>query len=219
MTPSIIFDFDGTIGETIPLALHALRKAYESMSLKPPSAELLTANFGPCELGLLRRLSPDLGDELYARYIDEYKRSHAEFSPAPFPGIRDLLRDLKSHGIPTAIVTGKSMDSAEISLEFYDLKDSFDIVEAGGLQGSIKPEKIEKILNIWGAQPQNTYYIGDSVMDIDDSRKAGVIPLSAAWSELADIDALARKNPEEIFRSVDGFAFWLHERGFLPRLA
>ena len=111
------------------------------------------------------------------------------------------------------------MDSAEISLEFYDLKDSFDIVEAGGLQGSIKPEKIEKILNIWGVQPQNTYYIGDSVMDIDDSRKAGVIPLSAAWSELADIDALARKNPEEIFRSVDGFAFWLHERGFLPRLA
>ena len=61
MTPSIIFDFDGTIGETIPLALHALRKAYESMSLKPPSAELLTANFGPCELGLpnsLPRRSP-----------------------------------------------------------------------------------------------------------------------------------------------------------------
>ena len=216
MTPAIIFDFDGTIGETIPLALHAMRTAYKELNLRPPSVETLEANFGPTELGLLKRLSPEHADKLFALYLKEYERAHEKYSPRPFIGIRDTLRNLKKNGALAAVVTGKCRESAEISLKHYGLNEFFDTVETGGLEGTIKPEKIAKILTEWNFSPSNTYYIGDSVQDIIDSKKAGVVPLAAAWSELANADALAKHSPAEIFKSVEGFSSWLIERGFLP---
>ena len=216
MTPAIIFDFDGTIGETIPLALHAMRHAYKDLGLRPPSIKTLEANFGPTELGLLMRLTPERADKLFALYLAEYERAHEELSPRPFSGIRELVKNLKAHDALTAIVTGKSRESAEISLKHYGLSGLFDIVETGGLEGTVKPQKIKKILESWNFSPAATYYIGDSVQDIIDSKKAGVVPLAAAWSELADADTLAKHSPAEIFKSVDGFSSWLAERGFLP---
>ena len=50
MNKAIIFDFDGTIAETIPLTLQAIRAAYADNSLPVPTEETIVSNFGANEL-------------------------------------------------------------------------------------------------------------------------------------------------------------------------
>lgn len=55
------------------------------------------------------------------------------------------------------------------------------------------------------------YYVGDIVSDALNSLKAGVIPLSAAWSKHADVNALRKSPTSKVFESVADFAQWVRE--------
>ena len=110
MKKGFIFDFDGTLGETVDLVLAAFDSAYADLGLVMPPRDEIIANFGPTELGLLRRLSPAHGDELFARYLVHYSRLHSKYSPAPFLGIADVLKMLFDRGLLLGIVTGKARE-------------------------------------------------------------------------------------------------------------
>jgi len=149
MKTAFIFDFDGTIGETIPLVLSAIESAYADMGLTAPSREVIQSNFGPNERGLCQRLFPDSKEKaetLYQRYLFHYEAQHDKFSPRPFTGIRVALKTLSENRIPIGIVTGKGDDSAKISLLKYDIVDLFSVIECGSERGAIKPEKIKAVL-------------------------------------------------------------------------
>jgi phosphoglycolate phosphatase-like HAD superfamily hydrolase len=55
-------------------------------------------------------------------------------------------------------------------------------------------------------------YVGDTTLDIRESRKAGVIAVGAAWSGFADRAGLAGEEPDALFDAVDDFARWLEPR-------
>lgn len=214
MKTAFIFDFDGTIGETIPLVLSAIESAYADMGLTAPSREVIQSNFGPNERGLCQRLFPDSKEKaetLYQRYLFHYEAQHDKFSPRPFTGIRVALKTLSENRIPIAIVTGKGDDSAKISLSKYDIVDLFSVIECGSERGAIKPEKIKAVLDAWKTTPEQTrvYYVGDAVSDVYDSLEAGVIPVSAGWSDLADVSALKKTPTTKIFDSVLDFRNWI----------
>jgi len=215
MNSAFIFDFDGTLGETIPLALAAMREAYVRNGLVPPTIEHLVAHFGPTEHGLLKKLHPELGDKLFADYLAAYETLHPQISPAPFTGLPEILKRLKAAGIPAGIVTGKSAESLKISLNAYGIAPYFSELEGGGPIGSIKPEKIEKILGRWNMAADKVFYVGDSDQDIRDARKAGVKMLAAQWSKhSAPIDVVRALKPDEIFPTVSSFSSWLDVSGF-----
>ncbi|MBQ6534271.1 MAG: HAD family hydrolase [Opitutales bacterium] len=212
MKKGFIFDFDGTIGETIPLALAALRAAYADLGLEPPSDAEIKALFGPNEFGLCKKLvpnAPEVAEKLYGRYLFHYEAMHGKYSPAPFYGIADALKIICDGGALAAIVTGKGDDSAKISLLQYVVGEFFDPIECGSEEGAVKVEKIKKVAAAWGGKVSKIYYIGDAVSDVYDALEAGAVPVSAAWSALADIPALKRAPTSRVFESVEDFKDWL----------
>ena len=214
MKKAFIFDFDGTIGETIPLVLSAIKSAYADMGLTAPSPEAIQANFGPNEIGLCKRLFPNSlsdAETLYKRYLFHYEAKHEEYSPSPFANIAEVLKILSENAIPIAIVTGKGDDSAKISLQKYGVGNLFSAIECGSEFGVVKPEKIKKVLDAWNTSPSETkvYYVGDAVSDVYDALEGGIIPVSCAWSTLADVSALKQTPTTKIFESVEDFKNWI----------
>ena len=53
------------------------------------------------------------------------------------------------------------------------------------------------------------YYVGDAVSDVYDALEGGIIPVSCAWSTLADVSALKQTPTTKIFESVEDFKNWI----------
>jgi phosphoglycolate phosphatase-like HAD superfamily hydrolase len=205
----IMFDLDGTLAETLPVCLTALRRTFQRYFGEEWSDERLLSHFGPTEEGVIKRLLPDKASECLDLYYTEYVKAH-EICPEPFPGIIDSLDLLKQRNIPLAIVTAKGARTAHISLEILSLSSYFPIVECGFEDASNKPVSIRKVLEVWGIDPCKIAYLGDRRSDIRAARETGLIPLAAAWSEKTDYDLLLSMNPTELFRSVVVFIRWIN---------
>jgi len=206
---AFVFDFDGTIGETIPLAVEAFLKALDSFELPVPSITELKKYFGPCELGVLKNFSSDLGEDLFKSYLSFYKEFHKKFSPTPYEKIDSILKNIKSKSYRLGLITGKSAESLQISLEEYGLHGIFDVMHAGSPKGSVKPEKMRLVCEEWNMSPSKIYYIGDSPSDIIESKEVGLIPIAVSWSSIVSAENLTALSPYKHFDKVSDFEAWI----------
>ncbi|HWU37536.1 MAG TPA: HAD family hydrolase [Candidatus Acidoferrum sp.] len=206
----VIFDLDGTLGDTLPVCFTAFRLAMTGFSQRRFTDEEIIALFGASEEGIIRRLVPDKWQACLKVYLEAYAEEFAKCARL-FPGIETALRLLKKRGVALAIVTGKGSESAAISLRHLGLVGFFDIVEIGSPEGSVKPLAIKRVLAKWGAAPDRVAYVGDAPTDIEAAREAGVIPLGAAWAATSNSDILGALSPLETFRSIEDFTRWVEK--------
>lgn len=208
----IIFDFDGTLGNTLPVCFHAFRTVLkEYLGRDFPDSEI-EKYFGPDEEGIIRQLVPDRWQECLESYLYHYEQFHQNYD-GRFPGLHEALDLLIAQQIPIAIVTGKGSQSLAISLKILGLDADFDQIEAGSPNGAEKPKSIQKIIQTWQLSPTCGAYLGDAPSDIHAARVAGVIPLSAAWAPTANYQMLVAEEPNRIFSAVQDFINWI-ELGF-----
>jgi len=209
----IIFDLDGTLADTLPLIIKAIKQALEPLLHRPLSEDEITATFGVSEEGTIGQLAPQQVQEGLEAFEKLYESLHDEIAPEPFPGIRELLAALKGHSVHTALVTAKGQRSNETSLNKLKLKGCFDAIETGNPSKHVKVEGIEKVLRGWpGVKKEEVIYVGDSSSDIEASRKAGIPVIAACWAQTAHIEELKKLHPDELFTSVDEFSTWVQDR-------
>lgn len=207
----VIFDLDGTLGNTLPVCFTAFRQVLRDYTNRTYSDQEIAALFGPSEQGIFQRLVPDHWQTAVESYLQVYADLHAEYGEE-FPAIKDLLVILQQSHVRMAIVTGKGKESAEISLNKLGLNRYFEIVEAGSSSGANKPAGIRKILDMWEVEPGSVLYVGDSAYDMRAAREADVIPIAAAWSETAFEEDLNAAQPHALFTQVEQFSAWLMTR-------
>ncbi len=211
MLRGVIFDLDGTLGDTLPVCYRAFSRVFaKRLGLDFSDAEI-HAMFGPSEEGILARLCPDAPEMALDEYLAEYRLAHA-LCPAPFEGIPELLESLRSDGVELAIVTGKGPHSARISLEAFGLAARFPVVEAGSAAGGVKPAAMRRVLAGWGLAPGEVAGVGDSPSDVRAAKELGMTSVAAAWAPGAARDRLAASRPDCLLDSVPALGAWLAGR-------
>ena len=205
---AVIFDFDGTLADTLPLCIRAFRSSIEPRLGRPVSDAEIIATFGPAEEGTIKALIPSQYDDGIAAYLTHYEQYHAEY-PHLFPGIQSLLTELQAKPVPLALVTGKGERSAAMSLTFYQLTPYFSAFGYGDLETNSKTRNINRIVADWNLKPDEVLYVGDAPSDIVACRKAGVPIAAAAWASTAEPTVLAELAPDALFESVESFREWL----------
>lgn len=208
---AIIFDLDGTLGETVPLCIKAFKKSIEPLLGKELSDEEITATFGPSEEGTVKALIPNQYEKGVENYLKYYDEMH-DMCPEPFDGIVDILTFLKSKNITLAMVTGKGEKSTTITLSKYKINNLFDAVETGSISGPRKTEGMKSILERFGLTPQEAIYVGDAPGDIIAAREASIGILSAAWANAIDKMKLQELGPDEIFYTIEDFKTYLVQK-------
>lgn len=182
--PVVIFDLDGTLVNTKRLYLEAYRLAVLPYIGRDLSRDEIMALRPRCEIRFLRdlvgseRLEPCLAD-----FHQAYEALHVEHFRGIYPGIPELLAALRRAELPLGIVTGKSRRSWEISLPHAPLGDFDTLVFADDVaEPKPDPEGIRLALGHLRADPGRTYYLGDSISDMEAARAAGVRPAAALWA-------------------------------------
>ncbi len=211
MLHGVIFDLDGTLGDTLPVCFAAFRQVFrEFLDIEYTDAEI-RGMFGPTEEGILEdRLPVDLAESL-DRYLRVYRDNH-DLAPQPFDGIREILDDLAARDVPVAVVTGKGPYSASVSLEVWGMQDHFTHVLAGANHGNIKDVNMQAVLDAWGVDPAVVVSVGDAPSDVTAARTVGVAAVGAAWAATTDRALLVGQSPDAIFDRVDDFGAWLQRR-------
>jgi len=208
---ALIFDLDGTIADTLPLCIAAFKKSVEPILQKTLSDEEIIATFGPSEEGTIRKLIPEQEDAGVQAYLEHYRDLHYT-CPTAFPGIKELLENLKSNGVQLAMVTGKGIHSTKISLDQFGLSGYFTIKETGSPDGPNKVNGIRNVLKQLHLEPAETLYIGDAPSDIKYCKEIGIPIAAAAWASTTNANELIPLMPEQIFYTVEDFKKWIADR-------
>ncbi|MDA1312801.1 MAG: HAD family hydrolase [Acidobacteria bacterium] len=205
----LIFDLDGTLGDTLPICFDAFRVTFRHYLKREYNDKQIRAMFGPTEEGIFQDMFPGTWEDALGMYLREYRRAHATCRE-PFPGMPEALSLLRERQVRLAIVTGKGPGSAKISLQEMGLADAFEIVEAGSPRGGVKPDSMRKVLEVWNMKAEQVACIGDAPSDIRSAHEIGATPLGAAWAAGANYDALASLKPLHTFTATEQFREWIH---------
>ena len=207
----VIFDLDGTLGDTLPVCFEAFRRVFRHyLGVEYTDGEI-RAMFGPTEEGILDAHIPADGAESLQRYLDACRDLH-HLAPTPFAGIPELLDALEERNIPVAVVTGKGVHSAALSLDVWGIADRFTHVAAGADHGNIKDENMARVIEAWSVDPQNVVSVGDAPSDVGAARSVGAVAVGAAWASTTDRAHIASVSPDVLFDDVPSFAAWLLAR-------
>lgn len=203
MIKSVLFDFDGTIADTLPLVVSSLQKALYPIYKRRLSYEEIAKTFGPCEEGSIKLLAPDNFEETMALFYDYYQQDDIDCNCVKaFSGIKNLINKLKQRGLIVGLVTGKGEFTTKNSLDKYGLKDIFDVIKTGSIEKSIKCECILEVIEQYKLKPQEVYYVGDMPSDIDAARKAGCKIISVLYADIRNETVIREKAPDAICYSV-----------------
>ena len=202
---TFLFDLDGTLGNTVPLCVAAFREALEPLVGRPLADGEIMATFGPSEEGTVAAFAPERFDEGVERYLAAYARLHNRW-PMPFPGIRELLAELKRRGTFVGLVTGKGPRSLAVTLQRYGFENCFDAVRAGQPEKAVKEACIDDIIAKHALDRQTVIYIGDTPYDIRASRACGIRVAAAAWAPSANAEGLRACSPDYLFETVQALA-------------
>lgn len=201
---TLIFDLDGTIADTLPLIYEAFNEAFVPITGQPMTPEQIRGLFGPPDNHVIRNvLAPEHQEAAIARYVSTYERRHRDLVEL-FDGIDDLLADAQDVGIKLAVVTGKSRNTALMTLEILGVRDRFDVIYAGDDVERQKPDPMALVLalqDLAHGDPAQAAMIGDSAADVIAGKGAGVATIGVLWGVPDHSDLLAA-GPDVVCETV-----------------
>jgi phosphoglycolate phosphatase len=176
---AIIFDFDGTIADTLPATIEIALKLNDKLKLFKKEEVNIEEFRNISSKDFVMRLGMPKYKLFY--YIWKFRRMLGVKMEniLVFPGIKETLEKLDSAGIKLAMVTSNSTSNARKFLLSKKI-DVFDIVESP-LFVFNKARVIEKVMKKLNVNAEDTAYVGDETRDIESAREAGVKSVAVTW--------------------------------------
>jgi phosphoglycolate phosphatase len=212
----IIFDLDGTLidsSKDLAISMNATR---EHFGLAPLDPALIYSYVGNGAGVLVQRaMGSNASDESVAEALNfflKFYRMHALEHTRLYPGVREAVEELFRAGHKQAILTNKPV------------RISFDIIGALGLQNYFMrvyggdsfpykkpdPTGAVQLMREAGATPSETLLVGDSGVDVQTARNAGVRSCGVTWGfqpEAFEVDPpdLLIRDPRQLLEKLDLF--------------
>jgi pyrophosphatase PpaX len=179
-----LFDLDGTLIDSIRLILDSYHHTLTQHKLPARSDEDWLRGVGtPLQVQFSEwREFPEILEAMIATYR-EYNLKHHDRMVTVYPGVVEAVREIKAAGIQTGLVTSKNRLGAVRGLKLVGLEALMDVLVCADEVTNPKPhpEPVEKAVELLGANPATTVYVGDSIHDMNSGREAGVRTAAALW--------------------------------------
>lgn len=206
MVKMVIFDFDGTLTNTMDISALIYGRMSEKYGLRKLSAEEL---HNIKSLTSLQRIIK-LGVPFYKipKLYKESREISSEYIKLaqPYPGMEQLLTQLKDEGIILAIVSSGNEENIKGFLSIHNL-DQFSFVEGkASLNG--KKRIIKKLLKKTTFEIKDTVYIADEIRDIKSCKDLSMKIIAVSWG-FDDITLIEKANPDFIAHSITDISLYL----------
>ena len=211
----IVFDWDGTLLDSASGIAESIQLAAADMGLPVPDRERASHVIG---LGLhdsLRHAVPALPESGYGEFIEHYRRHFLarEEAMTLFPGVPELLQDLRSRGHHLAVATGKSRKGLDRALAATGLGPLFAATRCGDeTQPKPHPAMLLELLRELESDAGSALMIGDTSHDLLMATNAGVDAVAVS-SGAHSADALRSFAPRACLPNVAELPAWLKTLG------
>jgi phosphoglycolate phosphatase len=185
---TFIFDLDGTLLYTLADLAAAVNYALRTHQMPERTLDEVRNFVGNGVRMLMIRAIPDglqnpQFDEVFSTFRSYYMQ-HSLDTTRPYDGIPQLLSQLKAAGMRTAVVSNKFYAATqELCQHFFP--DTVDVAigehEAEGIRKKPAPDTVIEALKKLGVSANDAVYIGDSDVDIETARNAGLPCISVLW--------------------------------------
>lgn len=181
----ILFDLDGTLTDPKLGITSSVQYALRALGIEEPSLDKLEVFIGPPLTDSFREFY-GLDEEQMITAVDKYRERFATqgiFENEIYPGIPQMLADLKAKGKKLAIASSKPTLFVEQILEHFEIEKYFDHVVGSNMDGTrgTKEEVVEETLRQMltvemtpGQKRDAVAMVGDRKFDIEGARAHGI---------------------------------------------
>lgn len=181
-----IFDLDGTLLDTLGDLAASVNYALRSVGLPEHSIDDVRRFVGNgVRLLMVRAIeggdSNPRFEEAYATFRSHYME-HGLETTQPYPGIMELLKELKARGKKIAVVSNKFYDATqELVKHFFGEYVSVAIGERENIRKKPAPDTVLEAMRMLGVDKEGAVYIGDSDVDFNTAKNVGIPCVSVLW--------------------------------------
>lgn len=213
MKKTVIFDLDGTLLDSIEDIASSMNKVLESLQLPTHKIEdykhFVGGGVDILVENALNNQSKEIKDEVTKRFKIEYDgKLHSK--TLPYDGIYELLDELKKLDINLAVLSNKPHEFT-VSYVNHFFK-NYNFKEIHGQKKDVPkkpdPKAAIDIVKCLDSSCENTYFIGDTKIDMQTAKNANMTAIGVLWGfrdekELRDFGAdFIVSNPLEILKII-----------------
>ncbi len=182
----VFFDLDGTLLNTLDDLANAGNYALGELGFPGYPAERYKYFVGNGIPKLIDRiLRPDSSDELREKahsLFSEYYSVHSEDNTRPYDGICGLLDSLYEHSVITAVITNKdNIYAGELIRRYFGDRVKAVYGSVPGVPHKPDPTVVNKAIEELGAVRDEILYVGDSGVDMQTAKNAGLTSAGVLW--------------------------------------
>jgi phosphoglycolate phosphatase len=209
----IAFDWDGTLFDSTAIITRCIQLAVADVGGTVPSDKDAAYVIGMGLMQALAHAAPDVPpskySELGARYRYHYMVHQDDISL--FPGVLELLQELRDRQYLLAVATGKSRAGLDEVLHSVELKGMFHSSRtADETAGKPHPRMLNELMAEWGVEPQRLLMVGDTTHDLQMAVNAGCDSVGVSYGA-HEPAALHDLKPRLIAHSVAELRQWFAE--------
>lgn len=183
----IIFDLDGTLLNTIDDLGYACNYALEKTGYPTYPISAYLAKVGNGINNLIRRALPEAERteenirRVRAYFVPYYNDHNCDYT-RPYDGMPEVLKQLKAQGHQLAVASNKYQAATEKIVNHF-FPDLFDVIlgEREGVERKPNPQIVLDILSTLNIKHSTLLYLGDSLVDFETAKNAGVPFVACSW--------------------------------------
>lgn len=216
MEKLIIFDVDGTLLNTIETIAYNANKALEDFSYDPVEIGIYRKHLGNGSYmlikGILQEKNINLEQEKINEIVDKYHLYYnyeVAYLTNPYNGVLDLCKKLRQDNI-VGLISNKPDQTLQILLDDLGIKEEFDFAygQRSGIEKKPDPQVVFDLMEEFNIEKENTMIIGDSEIDIQTGKNAGILNIAVSWG-FRDKEELMKMNPDHIFDTIEEVTTYL----------
>ena len=183
----IIFDFDGTLGNTRRNIVTTMQMTINELQLPYRSEDECASTIGLPLAGCFKTMFPDLEESFISRCAETYRRIFNEnlltIKPEAFPGVVATLSALKEQGYTLTIASSRSRNSLKELTYDMGIADYISYILGADdvKEAKPKPEPVLKTLADMHFNAGETLVVGDMAVDILMGTNAGAKTCGVTW--------------------------------------
>lgn len=179
-----LFDMDGTLLDTLDDLTSAVNHTMAQYGYPRRTREEVRQGLGNGAVKLIAALLPEGEDtpdfDAIMRDYKAWYQAHTCVLTRPYPGVPELLERLRQAGCKVAIVSNKPHGAAcELAEKFFPGVPTFG--ESPATPRKPAPDMVFHALTALGAEKDTAVYVGDSEVDVQTARNAGLPLIAVSW--------------------------------------
>ena len=203
---AVLFDMDGTVLNTLGDLAAAVNHTLREFSMPERSIAEVAAALGNGAAYLIAPTVPDgtpkeLTDKVLAAYAPYYD-AHCDILTGPYDGIVPLMQKLRGRGVKLAVISNKQDTAVKpLAEKYFPGLLEIAVGESAEVRRKPNPDAVLAALRHIGVEREDAIYVGDTEVDLQTARNAGMECASVDWG-FRTREQLVEIGAEHIFDTV-----------------